>query len=104
MLQVLNETTFSEHIGPNSGETLVEFFATWCPHCKRMQPIIEDVATRLEPGCPVYQVDVDESPALAQQYAPDGFPTFVLFDRGEVVRSLTGEQEETTILDMVKGA
>ena len=65
-----------------------------------MMPIVEDVAVRTEAA--VYQVDVDQSPALAQEYAPDGFPTFVLFKNGQSIESLTGEQSEERLLALVQ--
>ena len=36
---------------------LVEFFATWCPHCQRMMPVVEQIKTLLEGRVPVYQFD-----------------------------------------------
>ena len=76
MIEILNEGNFDEKVLQSSGNVLVEFFATWCPHCQRMMPIISDVAERVQGQAVVYQVDVDKSPDLAQTYAPNGFPSF----------------------------
>ena len=78
MIEILNEGNFDEKVLQSSGNVLVEFFATWCPHCQRMMPIINEVADRVQGQAVVYQVDVDKSPDLAQTYAPNGFPSFAL--------------------------
>ena len=41
MIEILNEGSFDEKVLQSSGNVLVEFFATWCPHCQRMMPIIK---------------------------------------------------------------
>lgn len=100
MIEILNEGNFPEKVLQSDGKVLVEFFATWCPHCQRMMPIIEEVAEKLAGEAVVYQVDIDQSPDLAQKYAPNGFPTFVLFENGRQAESLTGEQSEERLLEM----
>ena len=100
MQEVLNETDFDAKVTEASGRVLVEFFATWCPHCQRMQPILDDVAARVAGTCAVYQVDVDKSPDLAARYAPNGFPTYVLFVDGTCTKTVTGEQTEAALVDM----
>lgn len=102
MQEVLNESDFDAKVLGSSGRVLVEVFATWCPHCQRMQPILDDVATQTAATCHVYQVDVDESPDLAAEYAPNGFPTYVLFEDGSKMRTLTGEQTEATLLELAR--
>ena len=92
MIEILNEGNFDEKVLQSSGNVLVEFFATWCPHCQRMMPIINEV---------VYQVDVDKSPDLAQTYAPNGFPSFALFVNGQLAETLVGEQTEERLLALV---
>lgn len=89
MEPVINEMEFGEKVSDAQGKVLVEFFATWCPHCQRQQPITDEAASILD--FPVYQVDIDQSPDLAQEYAADGFPTYVLFENGTPVDSHTGE-------------
>ena len=105
MIEILNEGNFDEKVLQSSGNVLVEFFATWCPHCQRMMPIINEVADRVQGQAVVYQVDVDKSPDLAQTYAPNGFPSFALFVNGQLAETLVGEQTEERLLALVaKGA
>ncbi len=65
-----------------------------------MQPILDDVAAKVAGQCAVYQVDVDQSSELASEYAPNGFPTYVLFVDGSLQETRTGEQTEETLLSM----
>lgn len=102
MEEVLNDSDFDAKVLASDGKVLVEFFATWCPHCQRMQPILDDVATMAAGTCAVYQVDVDKSPDLAAEYAPNGFPTYVLFVDGSITKTLTGEQTEATLLELAQ--
>lgn len=85
-----------------NGKVLVEFFATWCPHCKRQQPITDEAADILRGNTVVYQVDVDKNPELTQEYAPNGFPTYVLFENGKPVAEHTGEWPLASLLEMVE--
>lgn len=96
MIEILNENNFGQIVLEDAGKVLVEFFATWCPHCQRMMPVIGDVATRV--SVPVYQVDIDQSPDLAQEYAPNGVPCFVLFEGGRAKEYLVGEQPEANLI------
>lgn len=91
MQEVINESQFNGKVKDVDGRVLVEFFATWRPHCKAQQPITDAAAEQLKGKVAVYQVDVDESPVLAREYAPDGFPTYVLFDDGNAIANHVGE-------------
>lgn len=92
MIRELTDETFEQDVKQSSGTELVEFFATWCPHCQHMQPLVEELAASNAHNTPVYQVDIDKCPDLAKVYAPDGFPTFVLFVNGKEAKHLVGEQ------------
>ena len=70
---------------------VVKLGAIWCPPCRMMDRAIE--ALRAEGALPdvdFYEVDVDESPALAARYRNRSIPFFLFFYRGEAVRLVGG--------------
>lgn len=75
--------TFGEII---KGEkpVLVDFFATWCGPCQMMQPILKDLAGRIEDRATILKIDVDKNPQVAQTYQIQGVPTLILFQAGQV--------------------
>ena len=98
----LNSEDFAEHTVDAEGKVVVEFFATWCPHCQRQQPITDEAAEILKGKVKFYQVDVDKEPMLTQEYAPEGFPTYVLFEDGECIGSHTGEISLQELLEIIE--
>lgn len=70
---------------------LVEFYASWCPHCQRMIPVVDDVKRSLAENAPVYQFDIDENNKLADTYKVELVPTFIIFNDGTEAWRTTGE-------------
>ena len=101
MVDELTSANFMPMVLAADGKAMVEFYATWCPHCKRMEPLVEELAEDGNCNAAVYRIDVDKEPDLANAYAPEGFPTFVVFEAGEVVRSATGEQTSDYLRSML---
>ncbi|TLS27238.1 hypothetical protein PpBr36_04727 [Pyricularia pennisetigena] len=68
---------------------LVDFFATWCGPCKAIAPMIEKWSAEF-PNIHYIKVDVDEVPAVAQEYSVRAMPTFFLFKDGEKIEEVVG--------------
>lgn len=75
--------TFGEII-KGGKPVLVDFFATWCGPCQMMQPILKDLAGRIEDRATILKIDVDKNPQVAQTYQIQGVPTLILFQAGQV--------------------
>ncbi len=73
---------------------MVMFFATWCPHCTRMEAVVNKLAKTYKDKVAVLAVDVDESPASAQKFQVTGIPTFLFVKEGKVQTRLSGEVPE----------
>lgn len=71
------------------GLVLVDFAADWCPPCRRMDPIVEELA-RERPDVAVGRLDVDASPATAARLGVLSMPTFMAFRDGRKVGQAVG--------------
>ncbi|MDE6145322.1 MAG: thioredoxin family protein [Muribaculaceae bacterium] len=74
-----------------TGEVLVEFYASWCPHCRRMEPVVEELKELLNGHVPFYQYDIDEYPEDADVAGVATVPTFILYRNGREVWRESGE-------------
>lgn len=81
---------------------LVEFFATWCPHCQKMMPIVEQVRELLGPDTPVLQLDIDQNSATARENGVDGVPTFIIYKNGKEEWRHSGEIDGNDLLAKVQ--
>lgn len=69
----------------NPSVKVLAFTATWCGPCQRAKPALVQIETA---GTEVQIIDIDEQPALAQQYRVTSVPTFIVYVGGrQVVRT-----------------
>lgn len=100
----LRETDFDELVLDSDRPVLVDFWASWCPPCKMMQPVIEKLSVKVSDWADVYSVNIDRNPTLASQYQISGVPTFVAFAGGEPVDRKTGALTENQLTALLKKA
>ncbi|TVY02224.1 thioredoxin [Cohnella terricola] len=89
MMVTFNDDTFQESIR-EKGLTLVDFGAVWCPPCKTLKPILEELGEEQGEKLAVIEVDCDESPETASRFGVMSMPTVLLFHNGEPVEKLIG--------------
>lgn len=79
----------------NNEHAVVRFTATWCPPCKVLAPIFDEVAARY-PDVKVYVIDVDKYPELTNEFGIKGIPTLLKIKNGkiELVKSGALPKEE----------
>lgn len=87
----------------NSGKTvLIEFFASWCPHCQRMMPIVQQIRELLEGKVGVYQFDIDEYKELAEENWVESIPTFIVYKDGKEMWRQSGEMAADVLLSKIQ--
>lgn len=87
----------------NSSKTvLVEFYASWCPHCHRMAPIVEQIKELLAGKVNVFQLDVDENSEEAQRQDATSIPTFIVYRDGVEQWRQSGEMDGNVLLSKVE--
>lgn len=74
-------SNFDKVVLQSGKPTLVEFFAPWCGHCKKLAPIWEELALSLEGSdVQIAKVDADAEKSLGKRFGIQGFPTLKWFD------------------------
>lgn len=81
---------------------LVEFFATWCPHCRHMMPVVADVKERVNGMAEIYQLDIDKNSELADAVDISTVPTFILYRGGREVWRQSGEIAGDELLSRIE--
>ncbi|GIP36779.1 thioredoxin [Paenibacillus sp. J31TS4] len=96
-IREMDTQAFEEAI-ERKGTMLVEFGAVWCPPCRVLLPILEEIEKEREGRLPVWKVDCDASPELAARFGITGMPTVLVFRDGEPQERLVGLQSKQAYL------
>lgn len=96
----LTAENFADEVA--SGITLVDFWATWCPPCRKQLPIIEETVADLPEGTKIAKVNIDSSGDLAKKFGVSSIPTWIIFKDGEEVERITGLQSKSDLLKLAK--
>ena len=79
---VLTESNFESQVLSSDELWLVEFYAPWCGHCKKLAPEWAQAATELKGSVKLGKVDATVEPSLASKYGVQGYPTIKFFVPG----------------------
>lgn len=86
----------------DSKPVLVDFFAEWCGPCKVQAPVLKEVKSDIGDQVRIIKIDVDRSPAVAQQYSVSGVPTLILFLNGQPVWRQSGVATKKQLVDVIR--
>jgi len=86
----LTEENWDETVLEASTPILVDCWAPWCIPCRRVTPIVEDLAASLGERLLVGTLNADEAPRITARYEVLSLPTLLLFAGGEQVARVVG--------------
>lgn len=89
VLDVTDET-FDAEVRRSPVPVLVEFWATWCPPCRKMVPVLDSVATAYAGRMKVAKIDTDDNPMITREAGVMANPTLSVYRDGEVIYSVVG--------------
>ena len=97
-LVLTTDATFAADVLDSSTPVLVDFTADWCPPCKMVAPVLEQIATEEASRLKVVSLDVDENPKTTLTYGVMSMPTMALFINGEIVTQVVGARPRAAIM------
>jgi thioredoxin 1 len=90
-------------ISQSQDAILVDFYADWCGPCQTMNPIIQEALDEMGGKIKLLQLNVDQHPQLAQQFAVRSIPHYILFKRGKILWRKGGILTKRDLMQQLKG-
>lgn len=90
----VNAQNFEKEI--SSGKVLVDFYGPWCPPCKQLSPILDQLSEEMG-KVEFIKVNTDKAPNLTQEYEVRGLPTLILFENGKEKGRSVGFRDKASV-------
>jgi thioredoxin 1 len=98
-VKTFTDADFGESV--KSGLVLVDFWAEWCAPCRRIAPLVDQLAEDYDGKLTVAKMNVDHNPMTPPSFMVKGIPTLLLFKDGDLKESVMGLVDKTELVRMI---
>jgi thioredoxin 1 len=96
-VKLVTDADFATEVLGNDVPVLVDFWAEWCGPCKRMAPMLDEIATENADRLRVAKLDIDANRETATAYGIMSIPTLMVFRGGAVVHTIVGARSKAEL-------
>ncbi len=100
-LKQVTQADFETEVLQHDGWVIVDFYATWCPPCRALAPLLERFAEQNAERVKVVKLDTDQDEDLATRYGVRTIPTLISFKAGEEKGRAINPQSRSRIEELV---
>ena len=93
---------FQQEVLNHPGTVLVDFFATWCPPCRALAPLLDRFADEHADSLKIVKIDTDQEEALAESFGVRTIPTVIAFRGGQEVSRAVNPQSRARLEALIE--
>jgi thioredoxin 1 len=97
MVRTVTDDSFAKEVVANPKPVVVDFWAEWCPSCKRLTPTLAELADEYGDRVEVVKINADDNPETVRAYGVLSLPTLLVFRDGEPVGGLVGARPKSAL-------
>ncbi len=102
--KAVTDATFTSDVLQSDKPVLVDFWAEWCAPCRKVEPLLNEIAVELADKVTIVKLDIDANPETTRAYQVMSVPTLTVFKGGQPVQSIIGARPKGDLLRMIEAA
>ncbi len=102
--KAVTDATFVSDVLQSDKPVLVDFWADWCAPCKKVEPLLAEIAGEMEDKVTIVKLNIDENPETARAYRVMSVPTLTIFKGGEPISSVAGAKPKGVLVNLIESA
>lgn len=96
-IKVVTDANFAEEVLLSDKPVLVDFWAEWCGPCKKIGPILAEIALEHD-ALIIAKMNVDENPSTPASYGISSIPTLNVYVGGQIVKTIIGAKPKAALI------
>ena len=98
----ITDSSFEQEVLNSGQPVVVDFWAPWCGPCRKLGPILDEIAGEFSGRVKFVKLNTDENVKTAKDYAISGLPSLLVFKDGKALERVVGLMPKSAIISNIE--